>query len=150
MSETYFVKRKYRRKGHIIVAHGSRETRSNKMFLATVRRLAPLLSRGADKALIIGCFLEIASPTIPEALEIAVKKGARDIVVAPLLLFPGRHALEDIPAIVRETARRHRGIRFTVKKALAHHPEFLTFLKAALRGTSPRRKRGKGRQEVLA
>jgi sirohydrochlorin ferrochelatase len=134
MSEAGFVKRKSRRKGYVIVAHGSREAHSNKMFLATVRRLTPLLSRGADKALIIGCFLEMARPTIPEALEQAVKQGARDIVVTPLLLFPGRHALEDIPAIVRETARRHRGngIRFTVKKALAYHPEFLTFLKETL------------------
>ena len=134
MSEAYFVKRKSRRKGHVIVAHGSREMRSNRMFLSTVRRLVPLLARGADKALIIGCFLEIASPTIPEALELAVKRGAHDVIVTPLLLFPGRHALEDIPAIVREAARRHRGqgIRFTVKKALAHHPEFLAFLKEVL------------------
>lgn len=128
------MKRKSRRKGHVIVAHGSREPRSNKMFLATVRRLAPLLPRDADKAQIVGCFLEIARPTIPEALDIAVRKGAQDIVVTPLLLFPGRHALEDIPAIVREAARRHRGkgLRFTVKKALAYHPEFLAFLKEVL------------------
>jgi len=91
------------------------------MFLQTLRKLG--------KKAVIGCFLEIARPSIPEALELAAASGARFVLVTPLMLFPGRHAREDIPRIVRETARKHRDIRFSVTKALAFHPKFLAFLR---------------------
>jgi sirohydrochlorin ferrochelatase len=81
---------------------------------------------------VIGAFLELAPPSIPEALESAVRTGAREVVVIPLMLFPGRHAVHDIPALVNETARRHPKIRFRLKKALAFHPRFLAFLKEML------------------
>jgi sirohydrochlorin ferrochelatase len=118
-----------RRQGraYVVIAHGSREAGSNRAFLKVVARL-----KSFEKG-VFGAFLELARPSIPEALEAAVKKGASEVVVVPLLLFPGRHAAGDIPRIVRESARRHRNVRFVVKKALAHHPKFLAFLKEVLR-----------------
>jgi sirohydrochlorin ferrochelatase len=114
-------------KTYVMIAHGSRETKSNRAFLRAASRLA-----ASTKKPVIGAFLELAPPSIPEALETAVRKGAREIVVIPLMLFPGRHAVQDIPALVRETARRHPKIRFRLKKALAFHPRFLSFLKEML------------------
>jgi sirohydrochlorin ferrochelatase len=113
---------------YVVIAHGSREARSNRAFLRVVARL-----RSSTKKRLFGAFLELAPPSIPQALGAAVKSGARQIAVVPLMLFPGRHAVRDIPRIVRETARRNRGVRFSVDKALARHPKFFGFLKEVLR-----------------
>ena len=117
---------------YVLIAHGSREAKSNRAFLRMVRLLRPLVAGAGRGAPVIGAFLDLARPTIPEALERAVKAGVRDIVVVPLLLFPGRHAARDIPAFVREATRKHRGVRFRATKPLALYPEFLTFLKEVL------------------
>ncbi len=114
-------------KAYVMIAHGSREAESNRAFLSVASRLA-----ASTKKPVIGAFLELAAPSIPEALGTAVRKGAREIVVIPLMLFPGRHAVLDIPTLVRETARRHPKVRFHLKKALAFHPRFLSFLKELL------------------
>ncbi|HSA58969.1 MAG TPA: CbiX/SirB N-terminal domain-containing protein [bacterium] len=115
-------------KAYVIIAHGSREAKGNRTFLRVVAKL-----RSSTRKRLFGAFLDLAAPSIPEALEQAVDSGAQEVVVVPLMLFPGRHSVQDVPRIVRKTARRHRNIRFLVKKALAHHPKLLPFLKEILR-----------------
>ncbi|HEX5037264.1 MAG TPA: CbiX/SirB N-terminal domain-containing protein [bacterium] len=115
-------------RSYVLVAHGSREPRSNRAFLQMVGRL-----KAATKAAsMAGAFLELAEPRIPETLEKAAASGAREIVVVPLMLFPGRHAVKDIPALVRAAAARHKKVRFRLKKSLALHSRFLGFLKEIL------------------
>lgn len=114
-------------KAYVIIAHGSREAKGNRAFLRVVAKL-----RSSTQERIFGAYLELVRPSIPEALESAVRQGAREIVVIPLMLFPGRHALRHIPALVRASARRHPQVRFRLKKALAFHPRFLSFLKEML------------------
>jgi sirohydrochlorin cobaltochelatase len=115
-----------------LIAHGSREAKSNQAFLRLVGRLTRSTKTGSKRPRVIGAFLELARPTIPEALEAAVKAGVREVVVIPFMLFPGRHVARDIPRLVRETAVLHRGVRFRLKKALALHPRFMAFVKEVL------------------
>ena len=115
-------------RSYVLIAHGSREPGSNRAFLQMVSRLKSSLKA----PLMAGAFLELAQPSIPETLEQAARSGAREIVVIPLMLFPGRHAVKDIPALVRAAAARHKEIRFRLKKSLALHSHFLGFLKEVL------------------
>lgn len=115
-------------RSYVLVAHGSREPRSNRAFLQMVSRLKTSIRAKS----MTGAFLELAEPRIPEALEKAAGSGAREIVVVPLMLFPGRHAVKDIPALVRAAAARHKDVRFRLKKSLALHSRFLSFLKEVL------------------
>jgi sirohydrochlorin ferrochelatase len=115
-------------RSYIVIAHGSREKASNNAFLEMV---AELKSETRSRAM-TGAFLELARPSIPEALDRAASEGAREVVVVPLMLFPGRHVAKDIPKLVREAAHRHPKVRFRLKKSLALHPKFLGFLKEVL------------------
>ena len=96
----------------LIVAHGSRREASNE----EVRRLAEKTAARAPApwALVRHAFLELAGPSIPEALETLIAAGADEILVVPWFLAAGRHVREDIPARVDEVRHRHPEIRIHI------------------------------------
>jgi len=92
----------------VLVAHGSRREASN----AEVRALAATLAARAEGQFssVHAGFLELAEPSIPEAIAAAIAAGAREVRVLPWFLSAGRHVSEDIPAQVAEARARHPGV----------------------------------------
>ena len=89
----------------VLIAHGSRRQASNQ----EVKDLADRLQQSASDRypLIQAGFLELASPSIPEAIEACIEAGASSVVVVPYFLAAGRHVAEDIPGIVKPVAQRY-------------------------------------------
>lgn len=85
-----------------VIAHGSRNNAANEEFLELVCRLAGTTREYAG---LRGCFLELASPSLPEAMADLVSEGYRKIDVYPLFFNQGKHVTRDIPALVEEEAR---------------------------------------------
>ena len=48
--------------------------------------------------------MEIAPPTIADAVDAAIAAGATRVVIAPYFLSDGRHMSEDIPALASAAA----------------------------------------------
>lgn len=86
----------------VVVAHGSRAAASNDAHLATTAALDQLVP-----ARVVAGFLELAEPSIGEAIDQVVGAGASSVLVLPHFLYPGRHLTEDIPAIVATASERH-------------------------------------------
>jgi sirohydrochlorin ferrochelatase len=102
------------RRAVVIVDHGSRvpEAHAHLERIATeVRRLAP------GVGVYVG-HMDLARPSLDEALEACARDGASDVVVHPLFLVPGRHLSEDIPKLVARAAGRHPGVRIRVSRPL--------------------------------
>lgn len=78
----------------IYIAHGSRKQEANEKFIAFIREV---IKRSGATVQAFG-FIEHAEPTIRQAIEECTEQGAREITVVPVLLLPGIHANEDIPA----------------------------------------------------
>jgi sirohydrochlorin cobaltochelatase len=99
-----------RRDAHVVLAaRGSTDPDAN----AEVAKVARRLWEGRGYAEVEFCFISLAEPSVPAALERAVLLGARHIVVAPYFLFPG--VLPDrVVAQSREFAAGHRGLRVDV------------------------------------
>ena len=55
----------------------------------------------------ICAYLEINSPSISQAIERAIRRGAREVRVVPYFVLSGRHVSEHIPAIIRQARKRH-------------------------------------------
>ena len=55
-------------------------------------------------------FLEIAKPSIPEAIESCIQRCATCVTVDPYFLSAGRHVAEDIPAIVEPVVQKYKAI----------------------------------------
>jgi sirohydrochlorin ferrochelatase len=62
--------------------------------------------------------MELALPDIPTAIADCVREGAREIIIHPYMLSPGRHVTEDIPRIVQTTARSFPEVSFRITPPL--------------------------------
>ena len=93
----------------VLAGRGSTDPDAN----AEIAKVARLLWEGRGYAGVEYCFISLAEPSVPAALERAVLLGARRIVVAPYFLFPG--VLPDrVAAQSREFAAGHPGLEVTV------------------------------------
>ncbi len=96
----------------LAVAHGSRDPAA----AATVQQL---LDRVGERAALQGfaglpvatAYLDHAAPSPGQALEALAGRGARTVVVLPLLLTAGYHAACDIPALLRSAGGTLPGLR---------------------------------------
>jgi sirohydrochlorin ferrochelatase len=115
-------------KALILVDHGSRlaEAHAHLEWIAQqVRGRRPSLA-------VYAAHLELASPSIGEAIDRAVAEGAREFVIHPLFLAPGRHLAHDVPARVREALARHSGVTARITGPLGGQPGLADLILAAL------------------
>ena len=75
----------------------------------------------ADGRIVHHAHMELAPPTLAEAIARCVEEGATEIAVHPYFLAPGRHSREDVPRLVREAARAHPGVTIRVTPPLGLH-----------------------------
>ncbi len=100
--------------GVILVDHGSRRPESNQAFLEIVSAFAAR----SPYPIVEAAHMECAPPTIGEAFDSAVARGAEEIVVHPYFLLPGKHWALDIPALVAQAAKNHPGKTWKVTEPL--------------------------------
>ena len=103
----------------MIVDHGSRNGPANQV----VEEIARLVQvRAGEQARVCFAHMEICEPSLPRAIDDCVAAGARQVVVQPLFLAPGRHATRDIPALVADAQRRHPGVAFELGRVIGADP----------------------------
>lgn len=90
-------------KALLIMAHGSRAGAAND----EVRALAEQVARDhREYAAVSACFLELAVPSLLEALQQLEHQPVQTVYVYPLFFNNGRHVARDIPAQVAEARQR--------------------------------------------
>jgi len=105
----------------LLVDHGSRVASAN----AALDEVAAQLRLRLPDRLVQVAHLEIAAPSIGEGVDACVAAGAREIVVHPYFLSPGRHTSHDIPRQVEQAAARHPGVSVRLTPALGPHAKLL-------------------------
>ena len=105
----------------LLVDHGSRRPEANEQL----ESIAQLLRDRDPERIVRVAHMEIASPTIAEGIAACVEEGAREIVVHPYLLAPGRHSREDIPSLAAEAAADHPGVTVRVSEPLGVHEKLV-------------------------
>ncbi len=91
----------------VYISHGSRSEQGNKVFVSFIEKV---ISTGESTNAAYG-FLENARPTIFEAVESCILKGASSVTVVPVLLLPGIHANVDIPAELDRVRQKYQEIK---------------------------------------
>ncbi|HEY2772734.1 MAG TPA: CbiX/SirB N-terminal domain-containing protein [Candidatus Binatia bacterium] len=104
----------------VIVDHGSRVPASNAALDDVVATVSARC--GSEFIAVLAAHMELASPTIGEAIDAAVRAGAAKVVIALYFLAPGRHSETDVPALAAEAAARHPGLTVTVTACLGPDP----------------------------
>ena len=91
----------------VYISHGSRSEQGNKVFVSFIQQV--ILS-GKSMNTAYG-YLENARPTIFEAVESCILKGATLVTVVPVLLLPGIHANIDIPEELERVRQKYPEIK---------------------------------------
>jgi len=110
----------------LVVGHGT----CNPTGVAQLLALVELMKIQAPATEISGCFLELAEPSIEQAIEKFHQQGIKKTLVVPVLLFTAGHALQDIPDAVNHAAKRF-GIEVIGQTgSLCAHPSVLALSQA--------------------
>ena len=104
----------------VIVDHGSRRAASNAMHETFVETFAA--EAGSAYVAVAAAHMELAEPTVAEAVDRVIAAGARRVMVMPYFLFPGKHCEREILALVEEAMRRHPGVEWLVTAPVGLHP----------------------------
>ncbi len=110
----------------LVVGHGTR----NPSGVAQLLALVEMMKAQAPAAKISGCFLELAEPSIEQAIEQFYLQGIKKTLVVPVLLFTAGHALQDIPEAVFQSTDRFGIEVIGQTSSLGTHPSVLALSQA--------------------
>jgi len=105
-------------RGIVLIDHGSREPAAN----AQLEELAKQVAARLPGSLVRAAHMELAEPTLADALSSLVAEGASEIAIHPFFVAPGRHVREDIPRLVAEAQKKHPGVELRMTEPLGLHP----------------------------
>lgn len=92
--------------GLLLVGHGSRSEEGR----AELLELSGRVTAAAPDLAVEAGFLELSGPPAGSALDRLVSRGVERASVIPLMLNAAGHSKSDVPAIVLDGRRRHRGV----------------------------------------
>jgi cobalt transport protein ATP-binding subunit len=105
----------------LVVGHGSRDADGVDEYWA----LAGTIRAAAGDLLTGFGFIELASPTVDEAIDDLVARGATEIVSVPLVLLAAGHLKNDGPAALARARIRHPEVQFRLARDLGIEPGVL-------------------------
>ena len=99
-------------KAIVLFGHGSRDP----LWRLPMETVAARL-RAMQPGTPVRCaYLELDAPDLPHAAGELVAAGARTVTIVPMFLGTGRHAREDLPALVQQLQVRHPQVSFVLQK----------------------------------
>ena len=117
--------------GVILMGHGSREPATE----AEIRELCATLAAQAPDTRFAHAFLN-QEPKLEAAAATLVAAGCTHIRVLPLLVFIGRHMIDDVPAALERVRALHAGVEFALDPYLFRQPGFAGLLASSLENPS--------------
>ena len=114
----------------VLVGHGSK-TRG---FDTAMRQVVLALKRGRIFNEVRCAFLEAAEPSIPDAIDRCVERGAREVRVLPYFVLTGKHVTRDIPKIIAQAVKCHRNrAKIVLCPYLGYHSKIVSVVKERLK-----------------
>lgn len=89
----------------LLAGHGSKLAGSS----GALDQVITELQKKEPATLFQAAFLELQSPSIPEAIELCLSHGADEVVVIPYFVQLGRHVVQDIPQIIADAKAKYPG-----------------------------------------
>jgi sirohydrochlorin cobaltochelatase len=120
--------------GLVVFAHGSRVAAAND----AVRTVAREASRQAGMPVYRTAFLELADPTLADAVADLAAEGVRRVLVTPYFLTMGRHLTEDLPRLMAAIRSAHPELRLEASAPLDGHPDLAGILADRARAMAAR------------
>lgn len=113
-------------KSLLLVAHGSRRRESNEEIAQVANSLCEQVQDQFECTQ--HAFLELAEPSIPEAIEQLISQGATEVLILPYFLSAGRHVHEDVPGIIQAKQKEHQNVTMHIAPYLGESEDMIALL----------------------
>jgi sirohydrochlorin cobaltochelatase len=111
-------------RGVILFAHGSRDPLWSRPIEAIAARIGALQPGAAVQC----AYLELMQPDLATAVQALVSQGVSQVRVVPMFLGVGKHARQDLPALVQALAHDYPHIRLELEPAIGEHPRVVDLM----------------------
>ena len=111
-------------RGIVLFAHGSRDP----LWRLPIEAVAAQISARQPGVLVRCAYLEICTPSLPEAAAELIAAGARELRVFPLFLGVGKHAREDLPLLIEDIRSAHPDVGIELLQAAGEYPQMTTLM----------------------
>jgi sirohydrochlorin cobaltochelatase len=108
----------------ILFGHGSRDA----LWHLPIQAVAERIRTASPKTTVSCAYLELTEPSLGDAAATLIRTGVSDITILPMFLGVGRHAREDLPALIAELKQNHPKTAFKVQPAVGENPAVLDLL----------------------
>jgi len=115
------------RQGLLLFAHGARDARWSQPFEEVLRQVSAR-SPEVDVRL---CYLELMSPSLPEAARQLALAGCERIDVLPMFLGTGGHVRNDLPRLLEELATDHPRVQWHLARPIGEIDSVIDAMTAA-------------------
>lgn len=122
-------------KALVLIAHGSRREASNNEVVTLSETIAQDMK--SEYPVVQAGFLELAQPSITEAIENCVQRGATEVCVVPFFLSNGRHVYEDVPAEVSKARELHPDVTIIVTSHIGESSKMKDLIRDVVNGINP-------------
>ncbi len=113
------------RTGLILLAHGS----NNPDWQVPFEALAAELAGTSETFRVQSAYLQLAPPSLPQAIQQMVAEGIRRINVLPMFMAAGNHIKDDIPHEVNTVKEDCPGVDIQILPPIGSHPRFKAMLR---------------------
>ena len=112
------------KKAIILFGHGSRDALWHLPIQAVAERI-----RITSPSTTVSCaYLELTEPSLGDAAADLIASDVSEITILPMFLGVGRHAREDLPALITELKQNHPHTTFQVQPAVGENSQVLDLL----------------------
>jgi sirohydrochlorin cobaltochelatase len=110
--------------GIILFAHGSRDP----LWRLPIEGVAADIVARQPWTEVRCAYLELCTPTLPDAAAELIAAGARRIRIFPLFFGVGKHAREDLPLLVDQVRSAHPDVLVELLPAAGEHPQLTALM----------------------
>ena len=110
--------------GIILFAHGSRDP----LWRMPIEAVAADIRVRQPNTAVRCAYLELCTPTLPDAAAELIAAGAIWIRVFPLFFGVGKHAREDLPLLIDQIKTTHPGVVIELLPAAGEYPQLTALM----------------------
>ena len=110
--------------GIILFAHGSRDP----LWRMPIEAVAADIRVRQPNTAVRCAYLELCTPTLPDAAAELIAAGANRVRVFPLFFGVGKHAREDLPLLIDQIKTTHPGVVIELLPAAGEYPQLTALM----------------------
>lgn len=108
----------------VLFAHGSRDP----LWHRPIQAVADTIGRRAPATPVACAYLELSAPDLHTACEGLIRQGVSTLTIVPMFLGVGKHAREDLPALMTQLREHWPDVDFQLQPAVGENRRLIELL----------------------